>query len=293
MLTRDFYIAQRSWSVDDAFRYCERLVRRHYENFPVASLCIPRDKRKYVASIYAFARVADDYADEPGMTPAERTEALNDWEEQLLLCGSGTAKHPVFIALARTIERFEIPLELLRNLLQAFRSDVVTHRYTTFEELLGYCAYSANPVGRLVLLLFNYRSEQLMKLSDSICTALQLTNFWQDVTVDLQKNRVYLPQEDLQRYRYTEEELFNRTWNPSFRRLMEFEVERTKHIFQQGRPLLNEVENDLRLELCLTWNGGMRILRKIQQLHYNVFATRPVLGLWDKVSVLISSLRTT
>lgn len=293
MLTRDLHIAQRSWSVDDAFRYCEQLTRRHYENFPVASLFIPKDKRKYVASIYAFARVADDYADEPGMTPAERIEAINAWDEQLLLCASGTANHPVFVALARTIERFEIPIELLRNLLQAFRSDVVTNRHATFDDLLRYCMYSANPVGRLVLLLFNYRSEPLMKLSDSICTALQLANFWQDVSVDLQKNRVYLPQEDLQRFRYTEEELFRRTWNPSFRRLMEFEVERTEQIFQHGKPLLKEVGKDLRLELYLTWNGGMRILYKIKRLDYNVLATRPTLGWSDKISVLISSLRTT
>lgn len=293
MLTRDLHIAQRPWSVDDAFRYCEHLTRRHYENFPVASLFIPKDKRKYVASIYAFARVADDYADEPGMTPAERIEAINAWDEQLLLCASGTASHPVFVALARTIERFEIPIELLRNLLQAFRSDVVTNRHATFDDLLRYCTYSANPVGRLVLLLFNYRSEPLMKLSDSICTALQLANFWQDVSVDLQKNRVYLPQEDLQRFRYTEEELFRRTWNPSFRRLMEFEVERTEQTFQHGKPLLKEVGKDLRLELYLTWNGGMRILHKIRRQKYNVLATRPALGWSDKISVLISSLRTT
>lgn len=292
MLTRDLHIVRRSWSVDEAFRYCEQLTRRHYENFPVASLFIPSDRRKYVASIYAFARVADDYADEPGMTPAERIEAINDWEEQLLLCASGTARHPVFIALARTIERFEIPVDLLRNLLQAFRSDVITNRHATFSDLLGYCTYSANPVGRLVLLLFNYRSEQLMRLSDFICTGLQLANFWQDVSVDLQKNRVYLPQEDLQRFRYTEEELFRRTWNPSFRRLMEFEVERTERIFQQGKPLLEEMGKDLRLELRLTWNGGMRILQKIQRLDYNVLTRRPTLGWSEKISVLLSSLRT-
>lgn len=278
--------------MDEAFRYCEQMARRHYENFPVASLLLPRRMRKYVAAIYAFARVADDYADEPGLTPAERIDALNDWEEQLLLCTSGTARHPVFVALARTIERFELPIELFRNLLQAFRSDVIRNRYATFEDLLNYCTNSANPVGRLVLLLWNYRNEELMKLSDSICTALQLTNFWQDLSVDLERNRVYLPQEDLWRFRYGERELFDRVWNSSFRQLMSFEVERTEQIFMQGKPLLHEVGKDLRWQLRLTWYGGMRILHKIKRLDYNVFSTRPTHGWSDRFAVLLSSLRT-
>jgi phytoene synthase len=292
MLTRHLHTVERPWTTEEAFRYCRQLTRQRYENFPVASLLIPKDKRKYVATIYAFARIADDFADEPGMTPAERIDALQSWEEQLLLCGNGSARHPVFVALAQTIERFEIPLELLQDLLRAFRSDVTTNRHATFHDLVNYCRYSANPVGRLVLLLFNYRSEQLMKLSDSLCTALQLTNFWQDLSVDLQNNRVYLPQEDLERYQYSEEELFRRIWNPTFCRLMAFEVERTEQLFQQAKPLLREVGQDLALELRLTWHGGRRMLRKIEQLKYNVLTRRPTLGWREKAGILLSACRT-
>jgi len=290
MLTRDIHIAEKSWSVDDAFEYCEQLTRSHYENFPVASFFLPRDKRKYVAAIYAFARTADDFADEPGMTPAERIEAINDWDEQLLLSRNVSPRHPVFIALSKTIERFEIPVELLRNLLQAFRSDVTTNRYETFEQVLQYCQYSANPVGRLVLLLFNYRSEELMAYSDSICTALQLANFWQDLSVDLQKNRVYLPQEDFRRFRYAEEKLLAREYNNEFRNLMAFQVKRTEELFRKGKPLLSEVGKDLALELRLTWNGGMRILQKVAELKYNTLTRRPMLTGFDKAVVLVSSI---
>ncbi len=292
MLTRDLHIAQRRWTSEEAFRYCKRLTRNHYENFPVASFFLPSDKRKYIAAMYAFARTADDFADEPGMTPAERVEAINDWEEQLLLSKSGEAHHPVFIALFNTMERFEIPIEPLRNLLQAFRSDVTTNRYETFEDVLAYCGNSANPVGRLVLFLFNYRSEELMKLSDSICTALQLANFWQDLSVDLQKNRVYLPQEDVHHFRYSEEELFKREYTEEFRALMAFQVLRAEKLFQQGKPLLQEVGKDLSFELRLTWRGGMRILQKVKKLNYNVLARRPVLTWGDKASVLVSSFFT-
>ncbi|MGH2567659.1 MAG: squalene synthase HpnC [Bacteroidota bacterium] len=298
MLTRDLHIEQRRWTAAEAFAHCERITRAHYENFPVASLFLPKDKRKYVAAVYAFARIADDFADEParrkagepGMTPAERIEALNDWEMQLLESYRGVARHPVFLALMKTVERFEIPVELFRSLLQAFRSDVTTERYETFEDVLAYCRNSANPVGRLVLLLFNYRSEELQKRSDAVCTALQLTNFWQDLSVDLQKNRVYLPQEDFHRFRYSEEELFRRSFTQEFRELMAFQVRRTDALFWQGKPLLDEVGKDLALELRLTWRGGRRILEKIKRLNYNVLTQRPILSWSDKASILISSL---
>ncbi len=292
MLARNLHIKSKKWlgSSEEAFEYCKRLTRSHYENFPVASFFLPKDKRKHVAAIYAFARIADDAADEPGMTPAERIEAINDWEEQLLLVQSGAVHHPVFAALSETIERFEIPVDLLRNLLHAFRSDVTTNRYQTFEDLLQYCRHSANPVGRLVLLLFNYRSETLMKYSDSLCAALQLANFWQDLSVDLQKNRVYLPQEDIQRFHYSEEELFAGECTERFRGLMAFQVRRTEDLFRQGKPLLSEVGTDLSLELRLTWNGGMRILEKIKQRQYDTLSHRPTLSWFDTTSILFSSL---
>ena len=277
-------------SPQEAFRYCERITYNHYENFPVASRFIPKDLRPHMCSIYAFARAADDYADKPGMTPAERVEALNDWELQLHECYRGNASQPVFVALRETIQRFDLPPELFHGLLQAFRMDVVKHRYETFEELLGYCRFSANPVGRLVLLLFNYRNESFMTLSDHICTALQLTNFWQDVSVDLDKDRVYLPLDDLGQFGVSEEDLFARCYSKEFANLLEMEVRRTEDLFIQGEPLLTEVGRDLSFELRLTVSGGRRILEKIRRNNYNVLSQRPALAFFDKVSIVTQSL---
>lgn len=284
-------LSRRSWTVPQALQFCEKLARDHYENFPVASVLTPREKRPYVYAIYSFARIADDYADEPGLSTAERIDSLVEWEEQLLEAYRGQAHHPVFIALREAIERFEIPADLFQALLKAFRSDVTTNRYETFDDVLDYCANSANPVGRLVLLLYSYRSESMMELSDSVCTALQLTNFWQDVSVDLQKDRVYIPLEDLQEFGYSEEDLFRHRHNQAFKDLMCYQVDRTRDLFRDGKPLLQEVGNDLRLELRLTWNGGMQILKKIERSDYNVLANRPALSLFDKALLLISSLK--
>jgi phytoene synthase len=290
MITRDLDIRQRTWSAQEAFRHCERITSSHYENFPVASLFLPRDKRKYVCAIYAFARTADDFADESGLTPAERIESLNTWEEMLLECAEGTAHDPVFVALAETMDRFQIPVDLFRRLLQAFRQDVTVHRYETFEDLLRYCENSANPVGRLILLLFNYRSEQMAQLSDHICTALQLTNFWQDVRVDLDKDRIYIPLKDMRDFGYSEPDLLRRRFTDEFRRLLAFEIHRTRALYLKGRPLLSSVGKDLAFELRMTWSGGTRILEKLEGLNYDVFRHRPTLKLSDKINVLLRAL---
>lgn len=290
MLTRDAIFLRTRWTTEQAFRYCERLTYNHYENFPVASFFIARDKRRHVCVIYAFARIADDFADEPGMSQAERIDSLNDWEEQLAECYRGEATHPVFLALRETIDRFEIPQSLFQNLLTAFRSDVTTRRHETFEDLLAYCANSANPIGRLVLLLHNYRGERFREQSDALCTALQLTNFWQDVSVDLKNDRVYIPMEDIREFGYSEEALMDRSVTREFRDIMMYQIERTEGLFEEGRPLLDAVGRDLSLELKLTWNGGRRILRKIETLDYDVLHARPKLSPWDKGSILISSL---
>ena len=283
-------ITEKPWSTEDAFAYCERLTSSHYENFPVASRLIPAKQRLHVSAIYAFARTADDFADEPGMTNAERLEELRSWDRQLAACYSGEARHPVFVALRRTVEEHQIPIELLRALLQAFEADVTVHRYVTFEQVLGYCRNSANPVGRLVLLLFGYRDESLHRLSDDICTALQLTNFWQDLRIDLERDRVYLPHEDLLRFAYTEAELFRRSFTPAFKALMAFEVERTDELFRRGKPLLAEVGKDLRLELRLTWQGGREILRLIRRQDFDVFRRRPKLSARGKLKILFTAL---
>jgi hydroxysqualene synthase len=291
LLTSDLKQAvRRTWNVPQAFQFCEKLARDHYENFPVASLLVPREKRRHVYAIYAFARIADDYADEPGLTLAERVDSLSVWDEQLIDAYRGHAHHPVFVALRETVDRFEIPIDLFQRLLKAFRSDVTTHRYESFDDVLGYCENSANPIGRLLLLLFNYRSETTMEYSDSICTALQLTNFWQDVTVDLEKDRVYIPLDDIREFGYSEEELLSLHCSQSFRDLMCYEVERTEQMFQDGRPLIRTVGSDLRTELRLTWKGGMHILNKIQRNNFDVLSQRPALSKWDKTVILLSSL---
>jgi squalene synthase HpnC len=273
----------------DGFRYCETIARSHYENFPVASRFVSKELRKYVWTIYAFARIADDYADEPGFTVAERMDNLNQWEQYLDECYNGNPTHRVFAALAEIVERFQIPQELFRNLLTAFRADVTIKRYGTYEDVLAYCRNSANPVGRLVLLLFNYRSETMMHLSDSICTALQLTNFWQDVSVDLLKDRIYLPLEDLEEFGYSEQDLLEHKVNEPFGNLMAFQVRRAAELFAEGKPLLAMVDKDLSMELKLTWISGMKILQKIHKQHYDVLTKRPALSKLDKLGLLFRS----
>lgn len=278
-----------SIDVKEAFRFCESLVAAHYENFPVASFFLPKSKRKYIASIYAFARTADDYADEPGDTPSDRLEKLSAWEEQLNRCYRGEATNPVFIALRETVQKFGIPEVLFQRLLNAFIADVTTNRYETFSDVRAYCRNSAEPVGRLVLLVFGYTDESLMLHSDEICTALQLTNFWQDVSVDLDKDRVYIPLEDLRRFGIDEERLLSRSFSPEIQKAIEFEILRTRELFWEGEPLLGFVGRDLSLELKLTWNGGMKILCKIERAGCNVFR-RPTLSTIDKISILLQSL---
>ncbi|MFN7949312.1 MAG: squalene synthase HpnC [Blastocatellia bacterium] len=277
-------------SVSEAFAYCERMARTHYENFPVGSLLVPRRLRPHVYSIYAFARTADDFADEGYDTPlgiSERLQALGDWQQQLEDCYAGRAAHPVFIALAETVRELRLPVQLFRDLLSAFTQDVTKRRYANFDEVLDYCRRSANPVGRLILLLFDYRDEALHRLSDHICTALQLANFWQDVSVDLQKDRVYLPQDEMARFGYSEAQLQARAFDEQFAALMKHQVERTRDLFMQGRPLPELVRGRLRYELRLTWHGGMRILEYIERQQYDTLSRRPKITKADKLRLLL------
>jgi len=278
-------LEERSWTLDEAFEYCERLAATHYENFPVGSRFIPKKLRPYVHSIYAFARIADDFADEPDTLDNLRLAFLENWENQLLQCVWRTPQHPVFIALKETIHKFDLPVTLFQDLLMAFKMDVTTKRRERFEDLLTYCRNSANPVGRLVLLLFGYRDPELHALSDSICSALQLANFWQDVAMD-EKDRVYLPLDDMAKFGYREEDLKEHRCNEAFRNLMRHEIARTRELFHRGRPLCDKVGRELRFELHLIWNGGMTILDRIESMDYNVFIHRPILGLKDKITVV-------
>jgi squalene synthase HpnC len=281
---------ERTINLRDAYAHCERLARRHYENFPVASLLLPREKRRHIYSIYAFARGADDFADEGNIPADERIARIVRWQQQLDQCYSGKPSHPVFVALGRTVNELEIPKEYFLALLTAFRQDVIKRRYETFDDLIEYCSHSANPVGRLVLHVFGYRDENLYRYSDFLCTALQLTNFWQDLEIDLAKNRIYIPLEDMDRFDYYEGELIAKRATSEFKRLMQLQVERTRALFRAGFHLTRIVGKDLRTELRLTWFGGTKILEKIEQLDYDVFGRRPTMHLWDVPGIILHAL---
>jgi len=275
--------------IHDAFAYCEQVAKHHYENFPVASLFIPGDLRPYIWSVYAFARAADDVADEGDLPAEERLKKLDDWQRQLDACYAGNSEHPVFIALAETATKTGIPRQLLSDLLTAFRMDVTVHRYRTFQDLLGYCRCSANPVGRLVLQIFGEAGDRTASLSDFICSALQLTNFWQDCAGDVRKGRMYIPLEDMERFGYTEEDLARGVVDSRFRELMKFQVDRTHELFRAGEPLLREVTRRLRFELTLTVSGGRRILQAIRSSSYDVLRRRPTLSAADRFSIIASA----
>lgn len=284
---------QQPGNATEAFAYCERMARAHYENFPVGSLLVPKNKRKHVYSIYAFARTADDFADEgyeDGLNESARLKALDDWERQLEDSYRGVAEHPIFIALAQTARELSLPIQLFRDLLSAFKQDVVKRRYADFNEVLDYCTRSANPVGRLILLLFDYRDEDRHRLSDEICTGLQLANFWQDVAVDILKDRVYLPQDEMKRFGVDVDALRAGRFTAQYASLLKCQVERTRELFERGRALPGAVKGRLAFELRLTWLGGMRILERIEESGYNTLSARPKITPGDKVRLLMRSL---
>lgn len=289
------------FSVEQSRAYCQRMAESHYENFPVGSLLIPKRLRPHVYSIYAFARAADDFADEgydagtrtstsANPSEADRLAALDDWQHKLECCFAGEADHPVFIALAATVKELDLPIKPFNDLMSAFKQDVVKTRYADFNEVLEYCMRSANPVGRLILLLFGYRDERRFQLSDSICTALQLANFWQDVSVDIRKDRVYLPQDEMARFGVTVDELRANRFSPQFAELLKFQVERTWALFHRGRELPELVCGRLKYELRLTWFGGTNILKQIEAMGYDTLTRRPANSTFDKLQLLIRTL---
>jgi len=273
--------------IREAYAECRRLARRHYENFPAASLLVPRDKRDAMAAVYAFARYADDVADEPGVEG--RLEKLAEWRQKLTDCYAGKADHPVFVALRDAAERWQLSQIHFQSLLRAFEQDVTVNRHKDFASLLAYCTCSANPVGRLVLELFGHRDYFLFQLSDAICTALQLANFWQDVEIDLSRDRIYLPLDDMAQFGYSLDDLAARRADERWRKLMASEIALTRDLFQKGIPLTELVQPELRLQLRLTWLGGMAILSKIQEADYDVFHRRPKLGKWDFVRLYLKA----
>jgi hydroxysqualene synthase len=274
---------ERSWTLAESFAYCSALTKSHYENFPVGSVLMPRRVQPAVHSLYAFMRTADDFADENRAAgdESQRSAYLQTWARMLEACVHGEARHPTFIALASTLKTYELPVQWLRDLLHAFTMDVTVRRYETYADVLNYCRYSANPVGRLILTLFGYRDEERYRLSDAICTGLQLANHWQDVAIDLQKDRIYLPAADMGRFTVSVDDLRNHRCNQGFKRLLAFQVARARELFRVGESLPERVRGRLRWELRLTWLGGTSILDKIEGAEYDVFDRRPVVSKSD------------
>jgi squalene synthase HpnC len=281
--------AGRQLSLSEARSYCARFTRRNYENFTVASLLLPRRLLRHFQAVYAYCRWADDLADECG-GGGRALDLLGWWREQLLACYAGTPRHPVMVALRPTIERFGIPQQPFLDLLVAFEQDQRVKTYLSLDQLLGYCRNSANPVGRLVLYLGESFTEENAALSDEICTALQLTNFWQDVSRDADIGRTYLPEEDRRRFGYSDEELSARRFTPAFRDLLEFEVARTRQMFDRGAGLIGRVPSDLRIEIELFVAGGRAILDAIERQGFDVWGRRPVLSKWQKGMLLLRAV---
>lgn len=278
------------YSQREALEYTRWLATNHYENFQVVSFLLPKNLHQDFYNVYAYCRWADDLGDEIG-DPVESLRLLTWWREQLQAMYRGEAAHPVFLALQSTVERHEIPIEPFDRLIRAFEQDQTVTRYRTIEDVVEYCVNSANPVGHLVLYLCGYRDEARQRLSDYTCTGLQLANHWQDVTVDLKKNRIYLPLDLLAKHNYTVEELFALKYNQSFRSLMAEAVDIAEDFFRRGLPLVGMVNRRLSLDLDLFSHGGLKILGKIRLEGYDVLKRRPSISKAERFGILCQCLR--
>ncbi len=284
-----YRMPEKTPTLAEALTYCRELAESHYENFHVATWFLPQRLRPHFHSIYAYCRISDDLGDEVG--DARQSLALLDfWQSELDACYRGETRHPVFVALAETIRQCEIPKEPFANLLKAFQQDQTVTRYATMQDVYGYCVNSANPVGQLVLYACGYRDAERFTLSDFTCTALQLANFWQDVSVDYLKNRIYLPQEDMRRFGVTEEQIRERRCTEEFRALMKFEVEYAQKLFEMGLPLIGKLDAELAVDIDLFSRGGQEILRAIARRNYDVLSVRPSISKPRKLALLMRAL---
>ena len=277
------------YSPEEGRAYTRWLATHHYENFHVVSFLLPKRLHQDFYNVYAYCRWADDLGDETG-DRAESLRLLAWWRGELDAMYQGRATHPVFAALLSTVERYAIPREPFANLIDAFVQDQMVTRYRNWDELFGCCRNSANPVGRLVLYLCGYSDERRQQLSDATCTALQLANFWQDVTVDQLKDRVYIPLDVMERHGYTVDDLFAHRFTPAFRETMREIVAKARALFVEGLPLIGMVDRRLGLDLDLFSRGGMRVLDKIARQDYNVLARRPAISKSERVGLLLGSL---
>ena len=272
-------------SLQEAQEYCRHLARTHYENFSVATWFLPKHLCQDFLNVYAYCRISDDLGDEVG-DPALSLALLDEWQTELDACYAGTPRHPVFVALAETVKKFEIPQHEFSDLLTAFRQDQTVTRFETFDDVLAYCRYSANPVGHVVLYLCGYHDAERQQFSDYTCTALQLANFWQDASLDYTKGRIYLPLEDLRRYSVTEEDLAQNRNTLAFREMMKFEVERARQWFDRGLPLVKKVDKELAVDIELFSRGGQEILNAIERQNFAVLGRRPVISKSRKLALV-------
>jgi len=285
-LPESYRIPAAAPSLEEAQTYCRQLATTHYENFSVATWFLPKRLRQHFYNVYAYCRISDDLGDEVG-DAQQSLELLDQWEGELNACYAGGPKHPVFVALQATVQQFGIPKHEFSDLLVAFRQDQTVTRFETFDDVLGYCRYSANPVGHLVLYLCGYNDSERQQLSDYTCTALQLANFWQDVYVDYGKGRIYLPLEDLRRFGVSGEDIAERRATPQFIALMKFEVERAREWFARGLPLVKAVDGELAIDIELFSRGGQEILNAIERQGFDVLQSRPAISKSRKLMLVL------
>jgi len=290
LLIFNYLMKKVNQEISSAYNSALDFAKRHYENFPVVSLLIPKELRKHVAIIYWFARIADDFADEGDLSEDERLAHLNGFEKSFNDLLIGKFKSPFEEALHQTIKQKNLTSQLFFDLLTAFKQDVVKKRYENYDELLLYCRHSANPIGRLILELFNIRIEEAFYYSDKICTALQLTNFYQDIEIDYKKGRIYFPENEMELFKVTENIFAMKENNVNLKKLLRHNIERTQKMFDEGKNLLKFLSGRLKLEIRWTILGGETILQKIRKNDYNVFTKRPKLSKIDFVTLLIKNI---
>lgn len=284
-LPPEYAIPDRAPRLEEAQEYCARLAHSHYENFSVVTWFLPKHLHQHFYNVYAYCRISDDLGDEVD-DKQQSLLLLDEWEADLKQCYSGNPRHPVFVALRETVREFDIPQHEFADLLTAFRQDQTVTRFPTFEDVLGYCHYSANPVGHLVLYLCGYRDAERQQLSDYTCTALQLANFWQDVARDYDKGRIYLPLDSMAKFDVSETDIASRKVTPQFRSLMKFEVERAREWFERGLPLAKKVNRHLAIDIELFSRGGLAILDAIERQDYDVLIRRPIISKPRRVALV-------